>query len=324
MKLIPLVTSFFAGQSAAFALSPIASKIGSKKDQHIQEDTYFVGEKGYYLKIWNTTIPQKEANQFAKKLKAHLPITVINPSNQSMCLQAGYTQLNQPVQVTHRISYNESENHRVYMAANSTLQFGNYVPRGDRVHYNGRVQAWFGCNASCTECPGDNKVRHTLVEWKYGNDSGDPIYSAEAWWTNLSNGLYSPLYEPTSNINENTVDGLSHNTNVTIFDNKGKDCHYSRNCNVTMAEMKKSCPPERFWEADGAHGCTSDCQATGESKYCCTGDFAPRVPHGTCPKSSSYLKQLCPDAYSSPYDDDGNVSNCYKSSGARIVFSAIV
>ncbi|KAH7327117.1 thaumatin [Rhexocercosporidium sp. MPI-PUGE-AT-0058] len=188
------------------------------------------------------------------------------------------------------------------MAANSSLQFGNFIPHGDRIHINGRIQAFFGCNSNCTKCPGDEKVRHTLVEWKYGNDSANPIYEIESWWINLSN-----------------VDGYSTNTNVTTYNPKGKVCNKPRSCNATAAALKKVCPDERYWESGAAHGCESDCKATGLHKHCCTGDFSRREPP-TCPKSSSFLKELCPDAYASPYDDAGSVDNCHKISGVRIAF----
>ncbi|KAI9051836.1 hypothetical protein LZ554_004098 [Drepanopeziza brunnea f. sp. 'monogermtubi'] len=286
--------------------SPSAVRVGSSWDQHLQENSYRVAKEGFYIKVFNGTVPQKDADKFAKIIKAHLPITFVNPSNQSMCLQASYANLlltpeEWKVDI---FSYNSTLFQRIPIKANTTMQIGNFVPRGDRVGYNGRVQAYFGCNSNCTQCPGEKKIRHTLFEWKYGNETTDPS-NRESFWNNLSN-----------------VDGLTSNINYTVYDLESQPCR-SRSCNVTLGAMKQTCPKDRFWEVDGAHGCASDCNATGEPRYCCTGEYSSRN-EGVCPLSSRYLKQLCPDAYASPYDDQTSLSVCPKTSAARIEFSPIV
>ncbi|KAG4418075.1 hypothetical protein IFR04_008812 [Cadophora malorum] len=299
--LVIAVVAVSAGTHVA-GQSPKPLPIGIKGPEHLRENTYVVADSGFYIKSFNGTVTEKAAAKFAKDTKAHIPVTIVNPTNNSMCVLSTYTDLKAPVEKPVFFSYNETEFQRLPVPSNSSVQIGNFIPQGDRIHINGRIQAFFNCNNNCTICPGDGKVRHTLVEWKYGNDSANLIYETESWWSNLSN-----------------VDGLSTNTNLTVYNAKGKPCQQARTCDVTAETLIKACPSDRYWKDGTAHGCESDCKATGLDRHCCTGDFSRREPP-TCPKSSSFLKELCPDAYASPYDDYGSVDNCHKVSGVRMAF----
>ncbi|PVH83896.1 hypothetical protein DL98DRAFT_528763 [Cadophora sp. DSE1049] len=224
--------------------SPKPLPMGIKGPEHLRENTYFVTDPRFYrltlltpsastVKRFNGTVTEKAAAKFAKDTKSHIPVTIINPTKNNMCVLSTYTDLRAPVEKPVFFSYNETEFQRLPVPANSSVQIGNFIPHGDRIHINGRVQAFFNCNNNCTMCPGDGKVRHTLVEWKYGNDSANPIYETESWWINLFN-----------------FDGLSTNTNVTVFDSKNKPCQQPRTCNVTAEALIQACPSDRYWKDD--------------------------------------------------------------------------
>ncbi|KAJ5041584.1 uncharacterized protein L3040_005164 [Drepanopeziza brunnea f. sp. 'multigermtubi'] len=121
---------------------------------------------------------------------------------------------------------------------------------------------------------------------------------------------------------KSVVDGLTSNINYTVYDLESQPCR-SQICNVTLGAIKQTRSKDRFWEVDGDHGCAFDCNATGEARYCCTVEHSSRDER-PCPLSSRYLKQLCPDAYASLYDDQSIISFCPKTSAARIEFSPIV
>lgn len=92
------------------------------------------------------------------------------------------------------------------------------------------------------------------------------------------------------------------------------------NCTVTgcMSDLNGGCPSELKMisaavAADGSSGecvaCRSACEAFGDPKYCCSGDYA--TPD-TCKPSvySQYFKAACPRAYSYAYDDGTSTFTC--------------
>jgi hypothetical protein len=118
-----------------------------------------------------------------------------------------------------------------------------------------------------------------------------------------------------------TVDGLSSNINITVYQANNKICH-SRECKTTAKEVKKLCPANLLWRDGGNVGCSSECKATGSDIHCCTGAYSPGIP-GICPPSSGYLKKLCPDAYSYATDDAGQMNICKEPRAVHVEFTAI-
>ncbi|KAL2060663.1 hypothetical protein VTL71DRAFT_9304 [Oculimacula yallundae] len=265
--------------------------------------TYIDPTHGFSVTLFKGTNTIKEVAKFTKDNNFNAPFTVVNPTEGIMCLLASYADLTMTPLKPVYISYNSSvEFGRLPVPANTSALI-NFLPRGAGVAVNGRAQVHFDCNEDCTKCPGDDHARHTLVEYRYG-DSATVPNGIDELWTNLSN-----------------VDGITSNVNITVFGPDAKVCHKSRGCNVSAATLKQVCPVGRHWEESSiVQGCKSDCHATGSHEHCCTGDFADRNVRA-CPKSSTFLKQLCPDAYAYPYDDQFSMDTCYSPSGVRLEFS---
>lgn len=59
----------------------------------------------------------------------------------------------------------------------------------------------------------------------------------------------------------------------------------------------------------GTVACKSACEAFGDPKYCCSGEFDKP---DTCSPSnySKFFKSLCPQAYSYAYDDSTSTNTC--------------
>lgn len=92
-------------------------------------------------------------------------------------------------------------------------------------------------------------------------------------------------------LNMSTVDGASTNMTMTIM-NSTEQCHQPVQCNFTLAQAKKVCPPENFWKEGEAFGCMSDCKLKGGEEYCGRGG-----------PPSDFNMHLCPNAYFWASDD---------------------
>ncbi|XP_057784186.1 thaumatin-like protein 1 [Salvia miltiorrhiza] len=81
------------------------------------------------------------------------------------------------------------------------------------------------------------------------------------------------------------------------------------NCTITgcAADLNAACPAEQ--KAAGGGACRSACEAFGDPKYCCSGEYA--TPD-TCRPSvySEAFKSACPRAYSYAYDDGTSTFTC--------------
>ncbi|XP_027347496.1 thaumatin-like protein 1b [Abrus precatorius] len=86
------------------------------------------------------------------------------------------------------------------------------------------------------------------------------------------------------------------------------------NCTATgcMADLNGGCPAElKVKMAAGGEGvaCKSACEAFGDPRYCCSGEYA--TPQTCKPSSYSQLfKSACPRAYSYAYDDATSTFTC--------------
>ncbi|CAA2934526.1 Hypothetical predicted protein [Olea europaea subsp. europaea] len=76
------------------------------------------------------------------------------------------------------------------------------------------------------------------------------------------------------------------------------------------ADVNVCCPSNLVVTKEGkVVGCRSACLATGEAKYCCTGEFAN--PNTCKPTAFAHLfKAICPRAYSYPYDESTGLKKC--------------
>jgi len=85
-------------------------------------------------------------------------------------------------------------------------------------------------------------------------------------------------------------------------------------CNMTecSVDINRRCPPELQARAgpDGrVVGCKSACLAFGAKQYCCSEDFNdPKICKPT--NYSKIFKDVCPQAYSYPYDDATSTFTC--------------
>nr|GLL19154.1 thaumatin-like protein 1b [Ipomoea trifida] len=90
------------------------------------------------------------------------------------------------------------------------------------------------------------------------------------------------------------------------------------NCTTTgcMSDLNGGCPAELKMMSGGAAvaggecvACRSACEAFGDPKYCCSGEYA--TPDTCKPSSySQYFKAACPRAYSYAYDDGTSTFTC--------------
>ncbi|KAL1536861.1 Thaumatin-like protein 1 [Salvia divinorum] len=81
------------------------------------------------------------------------------------------------------------------------------------------------------------------------------------------------------------------------------------NCTVTgrAVDLNARCPAEL--RAAGGGGCRSACEAFGEAKYCCSGEYATPDTCGPSEYSAAF-KSACPRAYSYAYDDGTSTFTC--------------
>ncbi|WCJ32620.1 Pathogenesis-related thaumatin superfamily protein [Euphorbia peplus] len=88
----------------------------------------------------------------------------------------------------------------------------------------------------------------------------------------------------------------------------------SGNCSMTgcAAELNDACPSELKVVARGngeSVACRSACEAFGDPKYCCSGEFSN--PNTCKPTSySEFFKNACPRSYSYAYDDGTSTFTC--------------
>ncbi|XP_065855171.1 thaumatin-like protein 1 [Euphorbia lathyris] len=86
------------------------------------------------------------------------------------------------------------------------------------------------------------------------------------------------------------------------------------NCSMTgcAAELNSGCPSELKVVESGngeSVACRSACEAFGDPKYCCSGEFSNP---DTCKPSSysEFFKNACPRSYSYAYDDGTSTFTC--------------
>ncbi|XP_042026289.1 thaumatin-like protein 1 [Salvia splendens] len=81
------------------------------------------------------------------------------------------------------------------------------------------------------------------------------------------------------------------------------------NCTITgcAADLNAACPAEL--RAEGGGGCRSACEAFGEAKYCCSGEYSTPDTCGPSVYSAAF-KSACPRAYSYAYDDGTSTFTC--------------
>ncbi|CZR56282.1 uncharacterized protein PAC_06170 [Phialocephala subalpina] len=241
-----------------------------KADYHANPDVEAHPEGGnYYLKYFKGTSP-KIADDYAKDNNAYLPLSIFNPSKTDMCIFGGATDL-----VTGKVTPFAKEGSKsglTPLAANSTVQFGNYIHLNN---VNGRIQALFGCDKECNNCAGAKEGPiHTLFEFMHADHA--PGQQVHSW------------FNPSNVFNDDAI------------------CK-RRACHSTPKEMKKTCPEKSLWHDKGIYGCKSECKVTGRDDHCCVGAFG--LPT-TCAASSGFLHELCTDAYSWPYDDKEHTDTC--------------
>uniref|UniRef100_A0A0E0ILR4 Thaumatin-like protein n=1 Tax=Oryza nivara TaxID=4536 RepID=A0A0E0ILR4_ORYNI len=94
-------------------------------------------------------------------------------------------------------------------------------------------------------------------------------------------------------------------------------------CNATgcMADLNRSCPRELQVECGGggAIACRSACEAFGQDRYCCAGEYG--TPAACRPTAySAIFKTACPRAYSYAYDDSTSTFTCKAAYDYTIAF----
>ena len=97
----------------------------------------------------------------------------------------------------------------------------------------------------------------------------------------------------------------------------------NRNINATLDQVKKVCPKSNLWKEGNVFGCKSDCKFTGMEKHCCVGEWAERFGPKACRESSNFLAELCPEAYSWAYGDNGVVDYNGAPKAVHAVFTPI-
>lgn len=86
------------------------------------------------------------------------------------------------------------------------------------------------------------------------------------------------------------------------------------NCTTTgcLVDLNEGCPSElkvTAGDGGGSVACKSACDAFGDPKYCCSGEFG--TPATCQPNSySQYFKSSCPRSYSYAYDDGTSTFTC--------------
>ncbi|KAE8443309.1 hypothetical protein EG329_002025 [Mollisiaceae sp. DMI_Dod_QoI] len=297
------------GKVAPSALVPAQPKQTEVKHSGLENILEIVGATDYspnvqaspengemYIKFWNGT-NANVSDEYAKEYNARLPHTIFNPSSKGACIIGHAADTQGPISIA--FSLNNTRTSMLYLGPNSTVQIGNFLPE-DAHRYNGRIQAQFGCDKGCKHCAGEGEGPVlTLFEFYHQkNAMGEKVFS---------------------HYNPSNVDGTNLNFNITVFNEEGV-CR-NRQCNVTVSDLEKICPKSHQWSDKGFYGCKSDCKITGRDDHCCSGAFGtPDV----CPPSSSFLHELCSDAYSWPYDDREHSDTCDGTSKVHMTFYPIM
>ncbi|CAK7351231.1 unnamed protein product [Dovyalis caffra] len=137
------------------------------------------------------------------------------------------------------------------------------------------------CGSGKLECSGSPAPPVTMVELSIGGDNGLDYFDIS-----LVNGFNLPLVVVPS----------------------------AQNCTSSgcFADLNESCPSElQVTSATEGKtvGCTTACQVTGLSMFCCNG--TSRTPHKCKPSLySRFFKDSCPQAYSYSYDDATSMFSC--------------
>ncbi|KAL0324141.1 UNVERIFIED_CONTAM: G-type lectin S-receptor-like serine/threonine-protein kinase [Sesamum calycinum] len=78
-----------------------------------------------------------------------------------------------------------------------------------------------------------------------------------------------------------------------------------------MVDMNERCPSELQVTSVGGErvGCMSACEAFGDDRYCCTGEYSG-ADNCTSNQYSQVFKNACPDALITPYDDMTSLFSC--------------
>ncbi|KAG0459167.1 hypothetical protein HPP92_022295 [Vanilla planifolia] len=112
------------------------------------------------------------------------------------------------------------------------------------------------------------------------------------------------------------VDGYNLPVSLTPAGGSG-DCR-TAGC---RSDLNSNCPQElAVKRADGlVVACRSACEAFGDPKYCCTGQY--NSPETCKPTDySKIFKNACPDAYSYPYDDQSSTFTCTGPASYSLIF----
>ena len=94
------------------------------------------------------------------------------------------------------------------------------------------------------------------------------------------------------------------------------ECHRTRSCHVTKADIQAHCPAGHEWHEKAGSGCLSDCRRYGGDVYCDNPDVA----------SSAFNKDLCVEGYAWPFDDTKTdvIDQCVEATSMKIVFEPIL
>jgi len=259
-----------------------------------------------FFKFWdaNTTVTTAEVErEGVSKHNGSVLFTVTNNATIPMQLKCLFTNMKTKENVQPGVNFPYLE-----LQPNSTIQIGNTVPRGLGEHYNGMLEAKWGCNQNGTRCNGFHLEQDvgTFVEWTYDGKG--------QFWSDISYGKKIVCASKSTNVDRGPVNGINTNINMTIM-NSTSACNPERWCNVTKARLEKVCPKQNIWHHSETIGCQADCQHWGPTRFC--NGFSA---------SKAILKHLCPNAYDWADDNRERIftDGCKEDvRGMKIVFGQI-
>uniref|UniRef100_A0ACD5VN92 Uncharacterized protein n=1 Tax=Avena sativa TaxID=4498 RepID=A0ACD5VN92_AVESA len=83
------------------------------------------------------------------------------------------------------------------------------------------------------------------------------------------------------------------------------------------ANITSQCPSE----LKAPDGCNDACTVFNQDRYCCTGNAASNC---SSTNYSVFFKQMCPDAYSYPMDDNSTIFSCSTGTNYQIIFCPLI
>ncbi|KAK4435527.1 PR5-like receptor kinase [Sesamum alatum] len=139
------------------------------------------------------------------------------------------------------------------------------------------------CGTGKVECDWYSPTSTTLVEFQLDGSQGMDFYVLS-----LVNGFNLPI--------------------LVVPEGDSRDNCTSVRC---VADLNERCPSElRVTTAGGERvACKSACQAFGENRYCCTGEYAG---HDKCRPNqyTQVFEKACPEASSSLHDRAASLVSC--------------